>query len=52
MFLNRGMYEGLRDYRGMKVGFPEGGNFDLCFEGRIRVEAGKARRALQTRELA
>ena len=34
------------DYRGMKVGFPGGGNFDLCFEGGIRVEAGKARRAL------
>lgn len=34
------------------MGFPGGDNFDLYFEGRVRVEADKARRVLQMRELA
>lgn len=31
-------------FTGMKVGFPGEEKFDLCFEGRGSVEAGKARR--------
>lgn len=50
--LNRGMCKGLWDYRGMKVGLPGGDNLDLCFERRVRVDAGKAKRAFQTRKLA
>lgn len=45
---NRGLCKGPWDCRDMKVSFLGVDNFDLYFEGIIRV---KARRVLQTREL-